>query len=96
MFDKMIRRHLTQQGLLMKRGMATIRLSMKHDDMGLGLKSYVAVYLLELTRILQYKWGTIFRQDWFWRMEELTKRNGKGVWPREIEKALKRFDASLE
>ena len=29
-------------------------------------------------------------------MEELTKRNGKGVWLREIEKALKRFDASLE
>ena len=29
-------------------------------------------------------------------MEELTKRNGKGVWMREIEKALKRFDASLE
>ena len=29
-------------------------------------------------------------------MEELTKRNGKGVWTREIEKALKRFDASLE
>ena len=28
-------------------------------------------------------------------MEELTKRNGKGVWMREIEKALKRFDASL-
>ena len=29
-------------------------------------------------------------------MEELTKRNGKGVWLREIEKALERFDASLE
>ena len=29
-------------------------------------------------------------------MEELTKRNGKGVWLREIEKALKRFDASIE
>ena len=29
-------------------------------------------------------------------MEELTKRNGKGVWMREIEKVLKRFDASLE
>ena len=26
----------------------------------------------------------------------LTKRNGKGVWMREIEKALKRFGASLE
>ena len=70
---------------------------MKHDDMGMGLKSCVAVYLLELVRLLlQYKWGTIFRQEWFWRMEELTKRNGKGVWMREIEKGLKRFDASLE
>ena len=29
-------------------------------------------------------------------MEELTKRNGNGVWLREIEKALKRFNASLE
>ena len=29
-------------------------------------------------------------------MEELTKRNGKGVWLREIEKVLERFDASLE
>ena len=29
-------------------------------------------------------------------MGELTKRNGKGVWMREIEKALKRFGASLE
>ena len=29
-------------------------------------------------------------------MEELTKRNGKGVWMREIEKVLKRFDGSLE
>ena len=29
-------------------------------------------------------------------MEEITKRNGKGAWLREIEKALKRFDASLE
>ena len=40
--------------------------------------------------------GTIFKSEWFWRMEELTKRNGKGVWVREIEKALKRFGASLE
>ena len=30
------------------------------------------------------------------RMEELTKRNGKVVWLREIEKILKRFGASLE
>ena len=29
-------------------------------------------------------------------LEELTKKNGKGVWLREIEKILKRFDASLE
>ena len=29
-------------------------------------------------------------------MEELTKRNGRGLWMREIEKTLKRFDASLE
>ena len=28
--------------------------------------------------------------------EELTKRNGKGVRLREIEKALERFDTSLE
>ena len=70
---------------------------MSPDDMGLGLKSIVAIYLLELLRLLlQYKWGPIFRQEWFWRMEELTKRNGKGVWLREIEKALKRFDGSLE
>ena len=93
----MIRQHLTSQGLLMKRGMATSSLYMKPDDMGLGLKSCVAVYLLELVGLLhQYKWGTIFRQEWFWRMEELTRRNGKGVWMREIEKVLRRFDASLE
>ena len=95
--DKMTRQHLTGQGMLMKRGMATSRLYMKPEDMGMGLKSCVAVYLLELVRILlQYKWGTIFRSEWFWRMEEMTKRNGKGVWLREIGKVLKRFDASLE
>ena len=68
--DMMIRQHLTQQGTLMKRGMATSRLYMKPEDMGMGLKSSVAVYLLELVRLLlQYKWGTIFRQEWFggWR-----------------------------
>ena len=66
----MIRQHLTQQGLLMKRGMATSRLYMKPDDMGLGLKSCVGVYILELVRtLLQYKWGTIFRSEWFWRMK---------------------------
>ena len=65
--------------------------------LGLGLKSCVAVYLVELVRLLlQYKWGTIFRSEWFWRMEEVTKRNNKGAWMREIEKCLRRFDASLE
>ena len=29
-------------------------------------------------------------------MEEATKRNGKGVWIRGIEKALKRFNAPIE
>ena len=29
-------------------------------------------------------------------MEELIKRNGKGIWMREIEKVLKRFNSSLE
>ena len=81
----------------MKSGMATSRLYMSPDDMGLGLKSCVGVYLLELVRILlQYKWGAIFRSEWFWMMEELTKMNGKGVWMREIEKVLKRFGGSLE
>ena len=51
---------------------------MSPDDMGIGLKSCVAVCLLALVRILlQYKWGTIFRSEWFWRMEELTKGNAK-------------------
>ena len=86
----MIRQHLTRRGMQMKRGMATSRLYMSPDDMGIGLKSCVAVYLLELVRfLLQYKWGTFFRQEWFWRMEELIKRNGKGVWTRAIEKVLK-------
>ena len=62
--DRTIRQHLTEQGMLMKRGMATRRLYMGPDDMGLGLKSCVAVYLLELVRILlQYKWGTIFQSQ---------------------------------
>ena len=95
--DKTIRQHLTSQGMLMKRGMATSRLYMKPEDTGMWLKSAAVVYLLELVRLLlQYKWGTIFRSEWFWKMEEITKRNGKRVWLREIEKALKRFDASLE
>ena len=47
----------------MKRGMASSSLYMKPEDMGMGLKSCVAVYLLELVRrLLQYKMGTIFRQ----------------------------------
>ena len=29
-------------------------------------------------------------------MEEITKRNGKGVWMREIEKVLRIFGASIE
>ena len=70
---------------------------MSPDDMGMVLKSCVGEYLLELVRVLlQYKWGTIFRREWFWRMEELTERNRKGIWLRDVEKALKRFDASLE
>ena len=36
--DMMVRQHLTKQGMLMKRGMATSRLYMKPEDMGLGLK----------------------------------------------------------
>ena len=82
--DKIIRQHLTTEGMLMKRGMATGRLYMSPDDIGMGMKNSVVVYLIELVRLLlQYKWGTIFRQEWFWRMEEtMTKRNGKGVWMR--------------
>ena len=35
---------------------------MSPEDMGMGLKSCVAVYLLELVRLLlQYKWGTILQ-----------------------------------
>ena len=70
---------------------------MSPDDMGLGLKCCVAVYLLELIRlIIQYKWGAIFKSEWFWRMEEMTKKNGKGIWTREIEKVLRRFETPLE
>ena len=62
LIDLVIRQHLTKQGLLMKRGMATSRLYMSPEDMGMGLKSCVVVYLVELIRILlRYKWGTIFR-----------------------------------
>ena len=53
----------------MKRGMATSRLYMKPDDMGMGLKSCVAVYLLELVSLLlQYKWG------------QSSGRSGSGGW----------------
>ena len=70
---------------------------MRPEDTGMGLKSSVGVYLLELARLrLQSKCGTNFRLELFWRMEEMTKMNGKGVWLLEIEKVLKRFDASLE
>ena len=63
---------------MMKRGMATSHHNMKPDVMGLALKSCVAVYLLALIRLLlQYKWGTIFRSEWFWRMEEPTKKTEK-------------------
>ena len=75
--DMMICQRLTSQGMLMKRGMATSRLHMKPNDMGMGLKSCVAVYLLELVRLLQYKWGNIFLSEWFWRTEEMTKKMGK-------------------
>ena len=29
-------------------------------------------------------------------MEKLTKRNGKGIWLRDIEKGMRRFDAPLK
>ena len=59
----MVRQHLTQQGMLMKRGMAPSRLCMSPDGMGMGIRSCVAVYIVELVRILLlFKWGTIFRQ----------------------------------
>ena len=58
---------------------------MSPDDMGMGLKSCIAVYLLELVRILlKCKWGPIFLHEWFWMIEEIIKRNGKQVWMKEI------------
>ena len=36
--DTMIRQHLTKQGMLMKRGMATSRLYTSPEDMGMGLE----------------------------------------------------------
>ena len=47
----------------MKRGMETAPIFIKPDDMSLGLKNCVGVYLLELVRLLQYKWGTIFPSE---------------------------------
>ena len=45
------------------------------DKMGI-LRFGEPVYILELVRVLlQKRWGTIFRQEWFWRTEEL--RRGK-------------------
>ena len=41
--DMMIRQHLTEQGMLMKRAMVTSDQDMSPGDMGMGLKSCVAV-----------------------------------------------------
>ena len=68
--DKTISLHLTTKVMLMKRGMATSSIYMKTDDKGIGLKSCVGVYLLELVRILQYKWEPYFGV------------NGSGGWRR--------------
>ena len=54
--DRTIGQHLTSQWVPMTNGMATSRLDMSPDNMGIWLKSSVAVYLIELTRLLQYKW----------------------------------------
>ena len=57
----------------------------------------MAVFLLELVRLLlQNKWGTMFRQEWFWKMQGLLFRSKKGVLLRANEKTLRGFDASLE
>ena len=66
--------------MLMKRGMATSRLNMKPDPVGMGLKSSVRVCVIELVRlVLQYKWRTISRSEWFWKVFEQTGRNGECV-----------------
>ena len=63
--NKLIRDQRTGQGMMMKRGMVTSLLHTKPDDMGMGMKSCVAVYLLESVRVLiQYKWAAIFRSEW--------------------------------
>ena len=66
--DRLIRQHMTSQGVLMKREMATRRLYLKPDDTGMGLKICVDVFHVELARTLQYKWGTIFLQELLWSM----------------------------
>ena len=50
--DTVIRQHLTRRGMLMKRGMAKSRLYTSTDDMGIGQKTTVGVFLLQLVRIL--------------------------------------------
>ena len=50
--DITIRKRLTLEGIVMKRGLATSRLYMSPEGMGVWLKSCVAVYLLELGRTL--------------------------------------------
>ena len=50
--DKLIRQHVTSEGMVMRRGMSTSPVYMRPDDMGFGLKSGVEVYLLELVRII--------------------------------------------
>ena len=86
--DRMVRQHLTQQGMLLERGVETSRLFMSPDDMGFRMKSCFGVYLLELVRLLKYKWGTILRQEWFRMMEEVIMRRGKGVRFRETRSDL--------
>ena len=67
--NDLIRQHLTQQGMLMKHSMATSRRYMKPNDMGMGLKSCVGVYLVELVRILLQYNG-----------EPSSDRSGSGGW----------------
>ena len=94
--DKTIRQHQTMKGMLMKRGMAISGLYTSLNDMGIGLKSCVAVYLLDLVgTLLQYKRGTVYRQELFWRMGKRPRRIEKASGC-EIENVLKRFDSSLE
>ena len=51
----------TETSIMLVDWSALSRLYMKPDDMGMGLKSCISVFLLELVRILlQYKWGPSF------------------------------------